>query len=166
MKIRDRIKSFRRVPAKDLLPNPRNWRTHPKAQREALRGILAEVGFADACLARELPDGTLRLVDGHLRVEESPDAKIPTLILKLTDAEEAKLLAVLDPLAAMAETDADALGALAAGLDFQSDALARLVEGMVPTDDAALEPATANDPSRLGEKAPVRCPECGHEFTD
>ena len=53
--IRDRIVDFRRVRASELLPNPRNWRTHPKAQRDALSGILAEIGYADALIARETP---------------------------------------------------------------------------------------------------------------
>jgi len=54
MMIRDRIRELRRVRAKDLLANPKNWRVHPKAQTAALRGLLAEVGYADALLAREL----------------------------------------------------------------------------------------------------------------
>jgi hypothetical protein len=68
MKIRDRVKSLVRVRAGDLLPNPKNWRRHPAQQADALRGILAEVGFADALLARETPKG-LMLIDGHLRAE-------------------------------------------------------------------------------------------------
>jgi hypothetical protein len=44
MLIRDRIVGFRRVRAKDLRPHPKNWRTHPKHQQEALRGILASCG--------------------------------------------------------------------------------------------------------------------------
>ena len=43
MQIRDRIQGLRRVRAKDLRPNPRNWRTHPSRQKAALQGILAEV---------------------------------------------------------------------------------------------------------------------------
>ena len=42
--IRDRIKELRRVRAGNLVPNPRNWRTHPRAQQDALRGVLAEIG--------------------------------------------------------------------------------------------------------------------------
>ena len=64
MKIRDRVKELRRVRAGELRPHPKNWRTHPAAQRDALRGVLAEIGYADALLARELPDGTLELA-GH-----------------------------------------------------------------------------------------------------
>ena len=109
MKIRDRIKELRRVRADLLRPNPKNWRTHPPAQRDALRGVLAEVGYADALLARELPDGTLELIDGHLRAETTPQMEVPVLVLDLTDDEAAKLLVLLDPLAAQAETDKDIL---------------------------------------------------------
>jgi hypothetical protein len=34
MKIRDRIKEFRQVPAARLQPNPKNWRTHLQAQQD------------------------------------------------------------------------------------------------------------------------------------
>src|SRR5262249_54477850 len=33
----------------------------------------AELGYCDAVLARELPDGTLELIDGHLRCSTTPD---------------------------------------------------------------------------------------------
>src|SRR4051812_13565572 len=105
MQIRDRIKELRRVKNSELIPKPRNWRKHPQAQQDSLRGILAEVGFADAVLARELPSGELQLVDGHLRAETTPDQLIPVLVLDVNEAEANKLLAILDPLAAMAEAD-------------------------------------------------------------
>jgi hypothetical protein len=82
MNIRNRVKALRTVKASELAPNPKNWRTHPKAQQDALRGILAEVGYADALLARELPDGSLMLVDGHLRAETTPDQEVPVLTLR------------------------------------------------------------------------------------
>lgn len=127
MKIRDRIRELRRVPASELMPNPKNWRTHPKSQQDALRGVLAEVGMADAVLARELPDGSLMLIDGHLRAETAADAPVPVLILDVTEAEADKLLATLDPLAAMAEQDSEALAGLFASLQEQGDKLAELV---------------------------------------
>ncbi len=110
--IRDRIKGLRRVPAKDLLPNPKNWRRHPKAQADALRGLLTEIGYADALLARELPDGRLMLIDGHLRKDTTPDAIVPVLVLDLDEAEADKLLLTLDPLASLAESDSERIGAL------------------------------------------------------
>jgi hypothetical protein len=127
VKIRDRIRELRRVPANLLVPNPKNWRTHPKAQQDALRGVLAEVGMADAVLARELPDGSLMLIDGHLRAETIADAKVPVLVLDVTEAEADKLLATIDPLAAMAETDGAKFDELLRTVNTSSEALQQML---------------------------------------
>lgn len=127
MNIRNRVKELRHVPACDLRPNPKNWRTHPKAQQDALKGVLAEVGMADACLARELDDGSLMLIDGHLRAETASEATVPVLILDVDEAEADKILATLDPLAAMAEKDAKQLASLLTTLKDQNDSLTPLV---------------------------------------
>src|SRR5229473_3181731 len=124
--IRDRIKELRRVKAYKLIPNPKNWRVHPKAQRDALRGLLAEVGYADALLARELADGRLMLIDGHLRAEMNPDALVPVLVLDVTEEEADKLLLSLDPLAAMAESDSERIKALLATVRTNSPAVEEL----------------------------------------
>ena len=126
MQIRNRVRELRRVKAADLVPNPKNWRTHPKGQQDALRGILAEVGYADALLARELPDGTLMLVDGHLRAETTPEQEVPVLVLDISEAEADKLLLSLDPLAALAETNAVALDALLREVDTGSEGLQQM----------------------------------------
>src|SRR3954468_22050236 len=98
MDIRDRIVDFRRIKASELRPNPRNWRTHPPAQQADLRGILAEVGYVDALLARTLDDGSLELIDSHLRAETTPDSLVPVLVVDLNAEEAAKVLATFDPL--------------------------------------------------------------------
>ncbi|MBN1395694.1 MAG: ParB N-terminal domain-containing protein [Pirellulales bacterium] len=136
MKIRDRIKELRRVKASELRPNPYNWRTHPAGQRDALRGLLAEIGYAGALLARELPDGALELIDGHLRAETTPDAEVPVLVLDLDEDEAKKLLAVHDPLAAMADANDDALAELLASVETENDALAAMLEKMSGGADA------------------------------
>ncbi len=125
--IRDRIRELRRVRAADLIPNPKNWRRHPRAQSEALRGLLAEVGYADALLARELDDGSLELIDGHLRAETTPDMEVPVLVLDLDQAEADKLILTLDPLAAMAERDADRLQTLLQIVQTNSAAVEQLL---------------------------------------
>lgn len=127
MKIRDRIKELRRVKASELIPNPKNWRTHPVAQQDALKGILAEVGFAGAVLVRELDDGSLMLIDGHMRAETTHDQEIPVLILDVDESESDKLLATFDPIAAMAESDAHALDALLRNVDTGSEALSKML---------------------------------------
>src|SRR6516162_9784807 len=92
MQIKDRIKELRRVRAGDLKPHPKNWRVHPESQRNALRGLLAEIGYADTLLSRELPDGGLQLIDGHLRAETTPDVLVPVLVTDLTEEEAEKVL--------------------------------------------------------------------------
>jgi DNA modification methylase len=111
-KIKDRIKELRRVRARELVPNSRNWRVHPTAQARALRALLTNIGYASALIARELPDGRLQLIDGHLRAETTPNATVPVLVLDVSEQEADKLLLTLDPLAAMAESDAEKLKAL------------------------------------------------------
>ena len=64
--------------------------------------MLAEIGFAGAALARELSDGTLEMIDGHLRAETAPGAVIPVLVLDVNQEEADKLLATFDPLGGMA----------------------------------------------------------------
>src|SRR3954464_4278343 len=115
--IRDRIKELRRVSARDLVANPKNWRKHPQSQQNAMRAVLNEIGFADALLAREDENGRLVLVDGHLRAEIAPDTEVPVLILDVDENEADKILATLDPLAGMAELDMDAFQTLADGIE-------------------------------------------------
>jgi ParB-like chromosome segregation protein Spo0J len=153
MHIRDRIKELRRVKASKLRPNPRNWRTHPQAQRDALRGVLAEVGYAGALLARELPDGSLELIDGHLRAETTPEMEVPVLILDLDDGEAAKLLALHDPLAGMAEANDEALADLLMQVDTENAAVRALLDGMLGNpellpsgDDEAASPGDVDIP--------------------
>jgi ParB-like chromosome segregation protein Spo0J len=146
MNIRDRIKELRRVPARLLRPHPRNWRTHPDAQRDALRGVLAEIGYANALLARQLDDGTLELIDGHLRAETTPESEVPVLVLDLDQHEAEKLLAVLDPLAALAETDHERLAELAADFQTDSAAVRALVDRLVQKSEAAAADAPPSVP--------------------
>jgi hypothetical protein len=58
-----------------------------------MKGLLAEIGYADALLARELSDGQLALIDGHLRQSITPEQEVPVLILDVNGAEADKLLA-------------------------------------------------------------------------
>ena len=130
MKIRDRIRELRRVRASELMPHPKNWRVHPKDQARALRALLSEVGYADALIARELPNGRLQLIDGHLRAETTPDDLVPVLVVDVTEEEAEKILLTLDPLAAMAQADEERMQELLAKLQFESPALEPLLERM------------------------------------
>lgn len=97
------------------------------AQQNALRGVLSEVGYCDALLAREAADGGLVLLDGHLRAETTPDSEVPVLILDVDEAEANKILATLDPLASLAEADPAKLDSLLRDIDTGSDALQEML---------------------------------------
>ena len=150
MKIRDRVKELRRVRAGDLLPNPKNWRTHPKEQHDAMRGVLSEIGYAGAALAYDTPFG-LMLIDGHLRAETTPDAEIPVLVLDVTEEEAEKLLATFDPLSAMATTDQALLQSLLDGVSFESDAVNKMLEALLP--QVKELPPSGDDPGAQSDRA-------------
>jgi len=126
--IRDRIVELRRVPASSLIPSPHNWRTHPQSQQDALQGVLDEIGYADALIARERDDGGLVLIDGHLRKDTTPDAVVPVLVLDVDEAEADKLLVSLDPLAAMAGADQGRLVALLRDVRTGNEAVAAMLQ--------------------------------------
>ena len=152
MHIRDRVKELRRVRASELRPNPRNWRTHPDKQRDALRGLLAEVGYADALLVREADDGVLELIDGHLRAETTPTAIVPVLVLDVSAEEADKILLTHDPVSAMAGRDDTLYRELWAECDTQSDAVKSMLADVAGPNSTEL-------PS-LDDRPEVDVPEC------
>jgi DNA modification methylase len=111
-----------------LNDNPMNWRTHPAGQKAALTAALEKVGWAGALLFNER---TNRLIDGHARKEltaaRAAGGKVPVLVGSWSEEQERLILATLDPLAAMAEANKDALDKLlrevATGNDQRLDAL-------------------------------------------
>jgi DNA modification methylase len=134
--------------------HPKNWRVHPESQKNALRGLLAEIGYADVLLTRELPDGSLQLIDGHLRAETTPDSQVPVLVTDLTEEEAKKVLLTLDPLAAMATADKENLQALLASLQFESNDLSAMLEAMAQEfkiDPQALNVQGQTDPDAIPE---------------
>ncbi len=156
MQIRDRIKELRRVRAADLRPNPRNWRTHPPQQQDALRGLLAEVGYADALFARELADGTLVLIDGHLRAETTPDAVVPVLVLDVDEREADKILLTHDPLASMATVSEENLQSLLADVQTENAAVRSMLDLIAAPADKTI---AADSPATPPERPEISVPE-------
>ena len=161
MKIRDRIIELKRVKAKELSPHPSNWRTHPQKQQDAMRGALAEIGYADALKVRQ-HNGGYQIIDGHLRAETTPDMEVPVLVLDLDDTETKKMLATFDPLAGLAEIDDEMLKSLSNDIDFDNEDLKDLADELtvlsLNADGQEFTAAVADD------VAMTQCPECGHEF--
>ena len=116
-------------PAK-ILANPKNWRSHSAAQKEALSGLLEEVGWVAQVLINKR---TGRLIDGHLRVEigkQRKEKEIPVVYVDLSAKEEALVLAALDPVGDLAGKDSKRLRALIAELDPVSESLKEFLDDL------------------------------------
>lgn len=142
--IRNRVKELRNMAAADLQDNDGNWRTHPQFQRDALAGLLVEVGIAGALIAYESErQGGLTLINGHMRWRDYPDIDWPVLVLDVDDAEADLLLASLDPLAAMAQADAGRQAALLASINDPLDGVLDIMQAEAEAEAALMAEITA-----------------------
>lgn len=158
--IRDRIRELRRVKAADLRPHPKNFQRHGDEQRRATEGMLKELGYADALIGRELEDGAVQILDGHLRAEITPQQEVPILIVDLDDREADLFLATHDPLVRMADIDlglqVDLLRSTQAREPAAQDYLAEMLSLLQPDGEnqqSAESPATAESP-KAGDPLP------------
>jgi DNA modification methylase len=111
-----------------LSDNPLNWRKHPDKQLSALKDVITEVGWAGALLYNER---TKRLIDGHARKRISPGKeKVPVLVGSWSEEQEKKILATLDPIAALAEADHGALQSLLQSVQTESEAVQALLKNL------------------------------------
>lgn len=113
-----------------LLANPANWRIHPKAQQDAMKGVLDQVGWVQSVIVNRR---TGHLVDGHMRVSlalREDAATIPVAYVDLSPEEEALVLATLDPLAALAGTDKEKLAELLAEVSTDSAELTNVLNNL------------------------------------
>lgn len=118
-----RITGHADIAPDQLLANPRNWRTHPRAQQEALKGALDQVGWVQQVLVNQR---TGHLVDGHLRVQlalRHGAPTVPVTYVDLSEEEEGLVLASLDPISAMAGRDDEQLRQLLAEITFDTQEL-------------------------------------------
>lgn len=141
-----------------LAANPQNWRSHPKNQTDALKDILDEVGWAGALLYNE---ATGHLIDGHARKDIAKGEKVPVLIGSWSEDQEKKILATLDPLAAMAGTDQSKLDELLSEISTQSEAVQQLLESLAST---SFPEGQDFDESAADDVKMCHCPQCGCEF--
>jgi len=150
---KDRVKELRRVPASSLIPHPKNWRTHSPGQREAMRAVLSDVGFAGAMLCYEDEDARLVIIDGHMRQDELGNQEVPCLVLDVTEAEARKLLVTFDPIAAMAEADTERLDALLREVETDQAGLQKLLDELAAENKIDLgEPAETPKSQTLAER--------------
>jgi hypothetical protein len=138
-----------------LLANPANWRIHPKAQQDAVAGVLEEVGWVQSVIVNKR---TGHLVDGHLRVsialrDEAPS--VPVVYIDLSPDEEALILATLDPLAGLAGTDREKLAQLLEEVGTSNPEIQAMLadmavsSGVVPGDFSSLDSLGASGDGRI-----------------
>jgi hypothetical protein len=111
-----------------ILFNPKNWRKHPKYQQEALQGVLEKIGWVQQVIINKR---TGCLVDGHLRVQlaaREGNETIPVLYIDISEEEEDLVLASLDPIGKMAETDKEKLAELHSGIETDSERIKNFLE--------------------------------------
>lgn len=125
---RNRIVGHGEQAAISFMANPLNWRIHPKAQREALTGVLSEVGWVQSVIVNRT---TGNVVDGHARIEEAlklgDETPVPFIEVELSEEEEKQVLLTLDPISAMAAADKQNLDALLQDVSTASSAVADML---------------------------------------
>lgn len=140
----------------ELLANPNNWRVHPGYQQDALDTVLSDVGFVQSVVVNER---TGHLVDGHLRVMlalRKGQKAVPVNYVDLSPAEEAAILATLDPISAMAVTDkaqlADLIDAIGGNM---SEKMEDLLSQMRPAVTGPLTLDYGTDGDEFDEAEPI-----------
>lgn len=124
LQLRTRITGMQFIKGRALQDHTGNWRRHPQHQRDALAGILREIGVAGALLVYDSEKhGGLTVIDGHLRKGDFPEQEWPCLMTDLTDDEADYMLLVHDPLSAMALKEESQLAALLQHVTSQEQAV-------------------------------------------
>jgi hypothetical protein len=164
---KNRIVGQGEVQPDQLLANPKNWRIHPKAQQDALTSVLDRVGWVQQVIVNK---ETNFVVDGHLRVSVAisrDEPVVPVVYVELNEEEEALILAMMDPLAALAITDEDQLRGLVEGLDIDAEVHSLLSQVRLPVsiDDIDVPDADSKGTYEGGQHYSYRCPECAHEWS-
>jgi hypothetical protein len=152
--------------------------------------VLERIGFVGAVLARRLHDGSLELIDGHLRRDLLGNQEVTVLVTDLNEAEADEILATHDQLGTLALPDSDKLRSLLGSLKANDVPLIDMgwpeykLDQVLPKDGGwqpVMAPTTTptgvspDDVAKAEQElqdrfdsdqglAPVLCPHCAQEF--
>lgn len=132
---RDNAMRFEWRDPRMLRPHNRNPKQHSTVQRRAFEDFASEIGWAGALLYNER---TNTLLDGHLRLQSALESNaeiVPVLIVDLPEEEEAKVLALLDPIGQLFRINKAAFAELAEAIKTNSETLAALLNGTVADEE-------------------------------
>lgn len=175
---RNRIVGHGKQKASEFLAHPDNWRIHPQEQREAMRGVLCEVGWVQTVIVNKRSG---YLIDGHERVWQAlqnGDQLVPYVEVDLSEDEERFVLLTFDPLGSMAQVNEGKLVELLQEVSTADQAVQRMLSDCVAAGAGLSMERSAHDvPEGVevpeGSSSPggkqdtrmlVACPVCGHEF--
>lgn len=166
---RDRYVETVIVRADEIAAHPRNPKVHGEFQKEALTGLLADVGKVDSLKLYRNAEGKLICWDGHCRRDLKPDEVWRGDVYDLTEDEVLLLLASFDPIGWQATQSAvklnDLLRDVSTGQAAVMEMLSKEAERCGAVADVPdFEPVGIEEQGRLDEKAKVECPECGCRF--
>lgn len=159
-KWQNRITRYGSESPDQLAANPRNWRTHPRSQTDALSGVLREVGVVQNVIVNER---TGYVVDGHARISlalRDGQPSVPVTYVDLSEDEEALILATLDPLSAMAGADSAQLDALLRDVSSGDAAVQQMLSELAQQHDAITKFKTGDESDDFDptpDNGPTRC---------
>jgi ParB family transcriptional regulator, chromosome partitioning protein len=154
-------------------PDPANVRRHPERNLDAIKASLARFGQQKPIIVDAA--GIIRAGNGTYEAAKALGWDSIAVVRTALQGSEATAYAIADNRTAeLAEWDDAALAETLRSLqseDFDLDSvgytddevdaiLEKLAGGIVPD----FQPTSIDEQGRLDQKAPVTCPECGHEF--
>jgi hypothetical protein len=171
-----------RVPIDSLTAHPKNYRSHPAEQIQAIRASIREFGqYRPAVVSKDSV-----VLGGHgvweaCKAEGHTEFDVHVMAFDASDPRAEKLLVADNELSRMAVDDQTALASLLAdiqrtdseglqGTGWDDGALDKLVGELAAEDFGAGQlPEAANgkefdEDLDLSNIKRVTCPECGHEF--
>lgn len=120
--------AFEYVEIEKLKKHPENFKEHPAKQKKLLRSIVNEVGWASPILVNKR---TMRVLDGHLRLEEAYFRgmdKVPVYFVDVDEDTERKILYLFDTVAKLSKTNKDKQRELLQKLIIKDPELIRQIE--------------------------------------
>jgi len=140
------IVGHEKVRADQLLANPANHRRHPQKQRDIVSASIQELGFCKSVIVNKR---TGNIVDGHERVMQALGVGDETLVdveyVDLSEADEKKLLLLLDSSSELADVDIEAMNSLIESVSFDLPELIDYASDLFQVvEDPELKPLDVN----------------------
>lgn len=118
--------------ADQFTAHPRNPKIHPAFQREVIKSLLGDIGWVTGVIESK---NSGYLLDGHERVwaalDEGDGEPIPYTVVDVTEDEELKILATLDPSGYLAQQHGEVLKELMADMGERSEIVEQMLKSLV-----------------------------------